>query len=261
MEIFSKTEGSTFYFQSPLPYLCTCTITVDAKRKDHVEERKSERQMKIETSRKFLDCTIIAYSFLRNGYNYCLANVFRKMEIAYKNGTAFREIPMKEEYGLSMPSLEKLITPTESMDFYKARVVYGEQGVEAVEYAPYFIRNINSLQVVADDTITYGYKSTDRSRLNALVAQKGNRDDIIIVKHGLLTDTSFTNLAIFDGKHWVTPRHPLLPGTKRAALLDKGMIQEADITLEDLRNANKVSLFNAMIEFGEREIAMENVHF
>ena len=58
--------------------------------------------MKIETSRKFLDCTIIAYSFLRNGYNYCLANVFRKMEIACKNGTAFREIPMKEEYGLSM---------------------------------------------------------------------------------------------------------------------------------------------------------------
>lgn len=49
-----------------------------------------------------LDCTIIAYSFLRNGYNYCLAYVFRKMEIAYKNGTAFREIPVKEEYGLSM---------------------------------------------------------------------------------------------------------------------------------------------------------------
>lgn len=40
--------------------------------------------MKIETSRKFWNCTIIAYSFLRNGYNYCLANVFRKMEIAYK---------------------------------------------------------------------------------------------------------------------------------------------------------------------------------
>lgn len=77
VEIFSKTEGSTFYFQSPLPYLCTCTITVDAKRKDHVEERKSERQMKIETSRKFLDCTIIAYSFLRNGYNYCLTNVLK----------------------------------------------------------------------------------------------------------------------------------------------------------------------------------------
>ena len=39
------------------------------------------------------------------------------------------------------------------------------------------------------------------------------------------------------------------------------VLQKADITLEDLRNANKVSLFNAMIEFGERKIAMENVHF
>ena len=35
------------------------------------------------------------------------------------------------------------------------------------------------------------------------------------------------------------------------------MIQKADITLEDLRKANKVSLFNAMIEFGEREIARD----
>ena len=49
-----------------------------------------------------LDCTIIAYSFLRNGYKYCFAYVFRKMEIAYNNGTAIREIPMQEEYGLSM---------------------------------------------------------------------------------------------------------------------------------------------------------------
>lgn len=101
VEIFSKTEGSTFYFQSPLPYLCTCTITVDAKRKDLVEERKSERQMKIETSRKFLDCTSIAYPFLINGYNFVLQTSW-KMEIAYKNGTSIREIPMKEEYGLSM---------------------------------------------------------------------------------------------------------------------------------------------------------------
>lgn len=147
------------------------------------------------------------------------------------------------------------------MAFYKARVVYGEQGIEKVEYAPYSMREINSLHVVEDDTIVYDYKSTDRSRLNDLVAQKGNCDEIIIIKHGLLTDTSFTNLVIFDGKHWITPKHPLLHGTKRAKLLDKGIIQETDITLEDLRNANKISLFNAMIEFGEMEIAIENVHF
>lgn len=162
---------------------------------------------------------------------------------------------------LSMPSLEELVVPTADMDFYKARVVYGEQGVKDITYAAYAMREIRSLRVVENDAITYDYKSTDRSSLNALVAQKGDCDEIIIVKHGLLTDTSFTNLAIYDGKHWITPKRPLLLGTKRAALLDKGIIQEADITLNDLRNAVKVSLFNAMIEFGEREVPIGNVRF
>lgn len=161
----------------------------------------------------------------------------------------------------SMPSLEKLVAPTADMDFYKARVVYGEQGVKDITYAAYAMREIKSLQVVENDAITYDYKSTDRRSLNALVAQKGDCDEIIIVKHGLLTDTSFTNLAIYDGCHWITPKRPLLLGTKRAALLDKGIIQEADITLNDLRNAVKVSLFNAMIEFGEREVPIGNVRF
>lgn len=94
VEIFSKTEGSTFYFQSPLPYLCTCTITVDAKRKDHVEDRKSERQIKIETSSvKFWKCEIygnfvsvkwndiMAASFQNDGYGVLGWNM-------QKNGTA-----------------------------------------------------------------------------------------------------------------------------------------------------------------------------
>ncbi len=161
----------------------------------------------------------------------------------------------------SMPSLEKRVAPTADMNFYKARVVYGEQGVKDITYAAYAMREIRSFQVVENDAITYDYKSADRRSINALVAQKGDSDEIIIVKHGLLTDTSFTNIAIYDGNHWITPKRPLLLGTKRAALLDKGIIQEADITLNDLQNAVKVSLFNAMIEFGEREVPIGNVRF
>lgn len=159
-----------------------------------------------------------------------------------------------------MPSLEKLVVANADMDFYKARVVYGANGVETVEYAPYTMKEIHSLQVVEDNTIDYSFKSTDRSRLNALAAKKGDCDEIIIVKQGLLRDTSFTNLAIYVGRQWLTPKHPLLHGTKRASLLERGFIHEADITLDDLRKAQKVSLFNAMIEFGEREIPIENIH-
>ena len=36
----------------------------------------------------------------------------------------------------AMPSLERLLAPTLEMALFKARVVYGAQGVEAVEYAP-----------------------------------------------------------------------------------------------------------------------------
>lgn len=156
-------------------------------------------------------------------------------------------------------NLSFLISPKEEMDFYKARVVYGAQGVEAIEYAPYKMKEIHSLKVVENDSIDYTYKSTDRSALNALAVQKGDCDEIIIIKNGLITDTSFTNLALFDGNRWLTPKHPLLLGTKRAQLLEAGIIEEAELTLEDLRKAEKVSLFNAMIDFGELVIGIRRV--
>ena len=108
--------------------------------------------------------------------------------------------------------------------------------------------------MVCDDTISYSYKSCDRSQLNALAAKKGDCDEIIIVKNNLVTDTSFTNLAISDGNCWLTPRQPLLLGTKRASLLNQGLIKEADITAYDLKRAERVRLFNAMIDFGEKEV-------
>lgn len=161
----------------------------------------------------------------------------------------------------SMPSLERLLAPKAHMELYKARVVYGESGVESIEYAPYSMREVHSLQVVEDDNITYNFKSTNRDCLNALAARKGGCDEIIIVKRGLVRDTSYTNVALYDGKLWLTPRQPLLLGTKRAYLLEKKLIQEADLTLDDLRKAQKVSLFNAMIELGEREVTIAHVHF
>ena len=108
----------------------------------------------------------------------------------------------------AMPSLQDLITPNENMLLVKARVVYGADGVELIEHAPYYMRPISSLQVVYDDTISYSYKSCDRSQLNALAAKKGDCDEIIIVKNNLVTDTSFTNLAIFDATAGLLPVSP-----------------------------------------------------
>lgn len=158
-----------------------------------------------------------------------------------------------------VPALADVLSPTPDMHFYKARVVYGGQGVEDVQYAPYKMREIRSLKLIEDNEIDYSFKSTDRACLNRLTARKGDCDEVLIVKNGLLTDTSFTNIAVFDGERWLTPKHPLLLGTKRASLLERQVIKEADISVETLMNAQKVSLINAMVDLGEIEISIANV--
>lgn len=87
----------------------------------------------------------------------------------------------------------------------KARVVYGEKGIEDLSYSPYAVRHVHSLALMQADTIDYTYKSAGREPLNCLFALRGACDDILIVKQGLLTDTSIANIALSDGTHWYTP--------------------------------------------------------
>ena len=141
----------------------------------------------------------------------------------------------------------------------KARVVYGEKGIEDVSYSPYAVWHVHSLALIQADHIDYTYKSTGREPLNRLFALRGACDDILIVKQGLLTDTSIANIALSDGTHWYTPAHPLLKGTKRAALLEEGILQEKDIRPEDLPSFSTVRLFNAMIDWGELELPVRNI--
>ena len=112
-----------------------------------------------------------------------------------------------------------------------------------------------------DDEIDYSLKSVDRSSLDRLFGCRGQADEILIVKNGLLTDTSIANIALWDGYRWSTPRIPLLAGTNRQYLLDNGIIHEADIRADDLGNYSKIRLFNAMIEFGEVELDCRMISF
>ena len=79
------------------------------------------------------------------------------------------------------------------------------------------------------------------------------------MKNGLLTDTSIANIALYDGNDWCTPLHPLLKGTKRAELLDKGVLKEKEIKKEELSSFSAVRLFNAMIGWGAIEFPVANV--
>lgn len=143
-------------------------------------------------------------------------------------------------------NLQEYILPIND-NLLKCKVLYDEYGVVDVEYSSYEKRPIQSFKIIEDSSIEYAKKSLDRSVLELAFNQRQTADEIIIVKDGLLTDTSIANIALYDGSHWLTPKKPLLLGTTRERLLEQEELIEADLTLADLKNAKKIALLNAMI--------------
>jgi len=141
----------------------------------------------------------------------------------------------------------------------KCRVIYKEKILD-VQYLIYEKRVIRSLKAVYCDDLDYSYKYVDRFRLNELKNNNVTCDDILIIKYGRITDTSFTNIAFYDGKVWATPLYPLLKGTKRKELIDKNIIIETDIKINDLIKYKKARIFNSMIDFDEcMDININNI--
>jgi len=130
---------------------------------------------------------------------------------------------------------------------YRCRILYDEK-IHSIEYIPYSPKEIHTLKIISSD-LEYDHKYTNRDALNKLLQTHTDVDDILIEKHGYLTDTTIANIAFYDGKQWFTPEKPLLKGTMRAKLLDEGFLHTRKIKKEDLKNYTQVALMNAMIGF------------
>lgn len=143
---------------------------------------------------------------------------------------------------------------------YKLRITYNTQ-IQQYHFSEYHTRNISSLQCIADNQISYNHKFEKRSRIESLMAQKGEADDIIIIKKGKVTDSSYTCLAFLKDGKWYTPDTPLLWGTKRAYYLDKGLLEEMEISLNNIEYFEGVCLINAFLDLDEnRLIPIEKIN-
>lgn len=132
---------------------------------------------------------------------------------------------------------------------YKCRVLY-KTDVQHVEFVPYQKRTVRSLKLVPVPTgFDYAWKYANRTGLDTLFQQRGKCDDVLLVRDGLLTDTSYSNIALFDGVQWHTPAHPLLRGVRVESLIDAGKLHPADIHQRDIPRFRKVILLNAMLGF------------
>lgn len=134
-----------------------------------------------------------------------------------------------------------------SNGIYKCRILYSEE-IEKTEFVPYRLPIIQSLKLIHDDEIEYRYKYEDRRGINSLFEKRYPCDDILIIKNGFVTDTSFCNTVFYDGEKYYTPSTPLLNGTKRRQLLAQKKIVEKIIKKSDLPNFQRIHLVNAMID-------------
>ncbi|MEA3504734.1 MAG: aminotransferase class IV [Bacteroidota bacterium] len=145
--------------------------------------------------------------------------------------------------------IDKIEIP-EYLDYekiYKLRITYRKE-IESVIFTEYHKRATNSLRIVISNDIDYSYKYNNRDTIIRLQLGKGDADDILIVKNNFVTDTSYANIVFYDGTGWVTPSAPLLPGTKRAYLIKKGLLTEKEITLQDIHTFEKACLINAFLD-------------
>lgn len=136
---------------------------------------------------------------------------------------------------------------------FKCRVEYDKE-IRKTEFIRYNLKPVRSLKVVEDNTIEYNYKFTDRRSIERLWKKRNECDDILIIKNGFITDSSYANVIFMDMSGvWYTPSTYLLPGTRRESLLRQGKIREAKIGYHDLENYTELKLINAMLGMEDTE--------
>lgn len=190
-------------------------------------------------------CQLLETIKCNNGKLFNLAFHQARFDVARKNFFALSEkICLRDQ--IEIPANCK-------KGLFRCRVIYSEK-IEKIEFLPHKFREIKSLKLIEDNEIDYRFKYSNRERLDELFEKRGNCDDILIVKNGLITDSFTANPVFFDGKRWWTPDTPLLPGTQRARLIEEKKLSICRITVNNLSKYKKVGLINAMQNFEDMPV-------
>lgn len=163
---------------------------------------------------------------------------------------------------------ERLMQEAASMggQRYKVRLCVTEVGKVAIEEQPLLEKDCHKpwRVAMATDPIDSGnpflyHKTTNRAVYDRAGVSAGGCDDVLLWnEHGEITESTVANIVIEKNGNPASPRLRrtkrvtppakcgLLPGIFREWLLDRGEIEEAVVTVEDLRNAEKVFLINSV---------------
>ena len=145
---------------------------------------------------------------------------------------------------------EKLKIKSEKL---RIRIIYDQWDIKKIEYFPIKQREFKRFKTININNFDYSFKYKNRQFFTFNFTLYAQFDEFILLKNNLVTDTTISNLAFFTGNEWLTPKYPLLKGTKREELIKKGFLKEANIHKSDLRYFKKIAMINAILGFKEIE--------
>lgn len=157
-------------------------------------------------------------------------------------------------FGFTAPALpadlDALVPHTLRTGTVRCRIVYGHT-LRELTFTPYRRRRLERLIAVDAGAMDYAFKYADRSPLERPNIPLSEADELLFVRGGYVTDTSYTNLILRRGDELLTPDTFLLDGTCRRRLLRTAQVRTAQVRLSDLSAYDELLLVNAMMPLGE----------
>ncbi len=149
--------------------------------------------------------------------------------------------------------LNDLIQDIPTDGLYKIRIVYDDQQ-HSIEFKPYSPKQIQSFELM-EIAFDYDFKFENRNKIKQ-IKEKSSADEVIFMNKTNILDSSYSNLAFYDGKDWFTPSSYLLNGTTRQRLLAENKLIETPIRINDLAKYEKISFINAMNDLNENILTL-----
>ncbi len=158
------------------------------------------------------------------------------------------EQSMLSVYGQNgVHNLEKILANhklDEQIPAQRCRFVFNAERFE-IQCFDYHFKQFQNLAIVdIPSNFNYQHKWAERGFFSELLEKHKDFDEVLMIQNGKVTDATIGNIALFDGTNWYCPNTPLLKGTKRQQLLEKGLLKEIEITENDLHNFQKLVVIN-----------------
>lgn len=147
--------------------------------------------------------------------------------------------------------LKHLVPQSTSTSRMKWRFSYNATDYNS-ELLPYRTKSIRSLNCIEIGDFNYPLKWTDRTFIDQSYQDKGDADDVLFLQNGWLRDTSYCNIALFDGQNWFTPNPPLFKGVERQKQLEHNKLIAKQIHWREIPNFESFVLINSLRPFEEQ---------